>query len=149
MTTLLKLSGVGVPPYSARGLTQTLEPIEAAAQLRRTVNGALADLSYEPFRKYKSTISCQDQDPPGVDGIWPGEVVTVGCMAELSFPTAGSGPARQAVDDSEHTEGAFTFYRPILTMRVTGFSVSRDEYGAAVSWQLQLEEVCVVPFCLD
>ena len=48
---MLTLSGVGVPPYSARGLTQSLEPIDGAAQLRRTVNGALADLSYEPFRK--------------------------------------------------------------------------------------------------
>ena len=141
MSTLLTLVGVGVPPYSARGLTQTLEPIEASVQLRRTVNGALADLSYEPFRKYKSTISCQDQEPPAVDSIWPGQVVTVECVAELSFPTAGSGPARPAVVASERAEGAFTFYRPILSMRVTGFSVSRDEYGAAVSWQLQLEEV--------
>lgn len=141
MTTLLTLSGVGVPPYSARGLTQTLEPIEASVQLRRTVNGALADLSYEPFRKYKSTISCQDQEPPAVDGVWPGQMVTVECVAELCFVTAGGSPARVAVEDSERIDGAFTFYRPILTMRVTGFSVTRDEYGSAVSWQLQLEEV--------
>lgn len=139
--TLLTLSGVGIAPFSARGLTQTLEPIDASTQLKRTVNGALVDLSYEPFRKYKSTISCQDQEPPAIDGIWPGLEVEVGCVAELSFATGGSGPARPAVDASSRTDGAFTFYRPILTMRVTGFSVSRDEYGAAVSWQLQLEEV--------
>ena len=141
MSTLLTLVGVGVPPYSARGLTQTLEPIEASVQLRRTVNGALADLSYEPFRKYKSTISCQDQEPPAVDGVWPGQIVTVVCVAELCFVTAGGSPARLTAEDSERVEGAFTFYRPVLTMRVTGFSVSRDEYGAAVSWQLQLEEI--------
>ena len=29
--TLLVLTGIGIPDYSARGLTQTLEPIEAAA----------------------------------------------------------------------------------------------------------------------
>ena len=139
--TLLTLSGVGVPLYSARGLTQTLEPVDASAQLKRTVNGALVDLSYAPFRKYKSTISCQDHEPPAIDDVWPGQVVEVGCVAELSFSTTGSGPARPAVDDSERTEGAFTFYRPILSMRVTGFSVSRDEYGSAVSWQLHLEEV--------
>jgi hypothetical protein len=139
--TLLTLSGIGVPPYSARGLTQTLEPIDASAQLKRTVNGALVDLSYEPFRKYKSTISCQDQEPPAVDGVWPGQFVTVECVAELCFVTAGGSPAKLPVEGSERTAGAFTFYRPILTMRVTGFSVSRDEYGSAVSWQLQLEEV--------
>lgn len=138
--TVLTLGGIGVPPYSARGLTQSLEPIDSAAQLRRTVNGALADLSYEPFRKYKSTISGQDQEPPAVDGIWPGLLVDVGCVAELSYPTANGGPARTAVADSERVEGAFTFYRPVLSVRIVGFSVSRDEYGAAVSWQLQLEE---------
>ena len=55
---------------------------------RRTVNGALADLSYEPFRKYKSTISGQDQEPPAVDGVWPGPAVEVGCVAELCFMTS-------------------------------------------------------------
>jgi hypothetical protein len=141
MTTLLSLSGIGVPPYSARGLTQTLEPIEQATQLKRTVNGALVDLSAAPFRKYRSTIACQDQDPPAIDGVWPGQVVTVECVAELSFPTATGAPARPAVEDSERSEGAFSFYRPILVMRVTGFSVARDEYGAVTAWQLQLEEV--------
>jgi hypothetical protein len=138
--TLLVLSGIGVPDYSARGLTQTLEPIEAAAQLRRSINGDLLDLSYGPFRKYKSTISCQDQEPPAVDGVWPGRVITVDCVAEFSYPAGGS-PARPVVSGSARTEGAFVFYRPQLRMLVTGFSMSRDEYGAAVSWQLQLEEV--------
>jgi hypothetical protein len=141
MTTMLTLSGVGVPPYSARGLTQTLEPIEASVQLRRTVNGVLADLSDAPFRKYKSTISCQDQEPPALDGLWPGQIIVVECVAELSFVTVGGSPARLAVADSERVDGDFTVYRPILTMRATGFSVTRDEYGGAVSWQLQLEEV--------
>jgi hypothetical protein len=141
MSTLLTLAGLGVPPYSARGLTQTLEPIEASLQLRRTVNGALVDLSDAPFRKYKSTISCQDQEPPAVDGVWPGQVVTVECVAELCFVTGGGAPARLAVSGSERVDSEFTFYRPVLTMRVTGFSFTRDEYGAAVSWQLQLEEV--------
>ena len=139
--TVLTLSGIGVPPYSARGLTQTLEPIGSAAQLRRTVNGALVDLSDSAFRKYQSTISCQDQEPPAVDGVWPGKTVTVECVAELCFLTSGGAPARPVVAGSQRVEGEFTFYRPELTMLVTGFSVSRDEYGAAVSWQLQLEEV--------
>jgi len=141
VSTLLTLAGVGVPPYSARGLTQTLEPIEASVQLRRTVNGALVDLSDALFRKYRSTIACQDQEPPAVDGVWPGQIVTVECVAELCFVTAGGSPARLTVENSERNDGAFIFYRPILTMRVTGFSVTRDEYGSAVSWQLQLEEV--------
>jgi hypothetical protein len=67
-------------------------------------------------------------------------MVEVGCIAELCFLTSGGGPGRTAVAGSERVEGDFSFYRPVLTMRVVGFSVSRDEYGAAVSWQMQLEE---------
>ena len=128
-------------PYSARWLTQTLEPIEASAQLRRTVNGAPADLSYRLFRKYKTTISRQDQEPPGVEAVWPGQVVTVRCVTELCFPSATRSLARPAVTGSERTEGEFTFYPSVLSMMVTGFAVSGDEYAAAVSWQLQMEEI--------
>ena len=141
MESVLSLSGIGVPPYSARGATQTLEPIDQAAQLRRTVNGALVDLSRSEFRKYRSTISCSDQQPPAVDGLWPGQIVTVGCIAELSYLTSGGSPARMPVGGSVRTEGSYTFYRPSLSMRVVGFSQERDEFGAVVSWSLQLEEV--------
>jgi hypothetical protein len=137
--TLLVLAGIGIPAYSARGLRQQLEPIDGAANMRRTINGALNDLSVEQFRKYQSTISCTDQEPPAVDGVWPGRVVTVDCVQELSYP-AGGTPQRPVVAGSERTEGGFTFYRPQLTMLVTGFSVQRDEWGAAVQWQMDLEE---------
>jgi len=107
--------------------------------LRRTVNGGLKDLSFAQFRKYKLTISCRDQEPPAIDGVWPGRLVTVDCVAELSYPTGGS-PARPFVSGSSHTQGSFVFYRPQLQMLVTSFSVNRDEYGADVQWQMDLEE---------
>ena len=66
MSDMLTLSGIGVPPYSARGASQTLEPIQASQQLRRTINGELIDISRAEFRKYRSTISCVDQQPPAV-----------------------------------------------------------------------------------
>ena len=141
MSDVLTLSGIGVPPYAARGASQTLEPIEAARQLRRTINGDLIDLSRPEFRKYRSTISCADQQPPAVDGVWPGRVVTVGCISELSYRTSGGAPARPAVSGSTRTEGDYTLYRPSLTMRVVSFSQDTDEYGATVSWSLELEEV--------
>ena len=139
--TLLILSGVGVPRYSARGLTQSLEPIDAALQLRRSINGDLLDLTYAPFRKYKSTISCADFNPPSIDGIWPGHVVEVECVAELSYPESGGTPTRPAVYGSERTQNGYVFYRPILEMMVTAFSTETDEYGAIVSWSLELEEI--------
>ena len=66
MSDVLTLSGIGVPPYSARGASQTLEPIASSQQLRRTINGELIDISRAEFRKYRSTISCVDQQPPAV-----------------------------------------------------------------------------------
>lgn len=137
---MLVLSGIGVPSYSARGLTQTLQPIEAAGSQRRTVNGTLVDLSQAQFRKYRSTIRCSDQDAPALDGVWPGQVVTVNCAAELCCPSADS-PSKPVVSGSQRTEGSFIFYRPQLTMQVVGLTMEKDEYGAATSWTLELEEV--------
>ena len=138
--TLLVLTGIGIPAYSARGLTQTLQPIEAAGSQRRTVNGTLVDLSLSQFRKYRSTIRCSDMEAPALDGIWPGATVTVQCVAELCFPVGGT-PERIAVTGSVRTEGDFTFYRPRLVMQVIGHSIEKNEWGAVTGWTLETEEV--------
>lgn len=140
--TLLTISGGGVPPYAVRGLSQTLTPIDAAKQFRRTVNGELIDLSASQFRpKYKSTISCDDQQSPAFDGVNIGAILTIGCVAELSYLTSGGSPARPVVSGSSRVEGSYTFYRPSLTMMLVGKTQSTDEYGAAVSWTAEFEEV--------
>lgn len=139
--TLLSFSGIGVPPYSTRGATQTLDPIDIAANLRRTVNGVLKDISFDGFHKYKSSISCSDQRVPAVDGVWPGKQIVVDCVQELCYLTAGGTPSRTAVPGSSRVEGDYTFYRPRLTMLVTALTSSLDEYSATTSWQMTLEEV--------
>lgn len=139
-TTLLAISGINVPPYSSRGISQTLTPISSAANLRRSVNGALVDLSATQFRKYASTISCTDQQHPALNGVWPGLQVTVDCVTELSYLTSGGSADRTVVSGSSRTEGAYTFYRPRLTMRVLSYEVTTDEWGASVGWSLSLEE---------
>jgi hypothetical protein len=79
--TVLRMVAVGVPPYSARGVKQTLAHIDQAANLKRTVNGDLKDVSFTSFRKYKTTISASDQRPPNFDGRWPGLTVVVDCVS--------------------------------------------------------------------
>ena len=138
--TLLVISAMGVPPYSARGLTQTLEPIEQAAQLRRNVNGSLRDVSAAQFHKYRSVVSCTDQQSPALDNVMPGTQVTVDCVSELSYAAGGSA-SRTIVSGSQRSESGFVFYRPRLAMMVTNFTQQTDEYGAAVGWTLELEEV--------
>lgn len=137
--TVLRLLGIGVQPYSARGLKQSLTHLDQASQLKRTVNGGLKDISFEGFRKYKSTITGDDQTPPNFDAVWPGMPVTVDCISKLSYSFGGS-PGRPVVPGSEITEGAHVYYRPRLEMKVVTWTTEEDEYGAAISWSMDLEE---------
>src|SRR5678815_5858840 len=86
-STLLSFTGAGIPPYSARGLKQTMAPIDESKQLRRTINGSLKDLSVDQFHKYKSTITGDDQQPPAASGMWPGNIIVVDCIVELAYET--------------------------------------------------------------
>lgn len=141
-STWLTLSGIGVPPYSARGLQQTLTPINQSANIMRTWNGVLRDLTLPNFRKYVSSISGSDQNPPACDGVWQGKVVTVDCLAYLSYATGLVGaPFRPVVSGSSYTQDGFTFYRPQLVMMVVGFDQQEDEWAAGVQWSMDLEEV--------
>lgn len=149
--TILRLTGIGVPPYSARGLTQTLQPIDGATSQRRTVNGTLVNVSADQFQKYSSSISGSDIAPPAVDGAWPGKVLTVDCIPELAVLDPSStveattelemALGRTAVPGSIRRDGGFIYYRPRLTLMVTGYNLSADEWAAGVSWTLNLEEV--------
>ena len=137
-TTLL-LTGLGVTPYSARGLTERLEPV-GAGELRRTVNGTLIDVTDTVFRKYTLSISANDQEPPAFDTAWRGLQVTVDLVGRLAYATGGS-PGRTIVPGSSVVVGGFTTYRPRLIMLVLAWTIERDEWGAMTSWSLDLEEV--------
>lgn len=134
----LVLSPIGIVPYSARGLHQTLEPIQQAGVFKRTVLGDLDNVASPVFQKYKSSISCEDLNPPGLNAVFPGFLITVDCIAELAYLTSGGSALRTPV--STRTEGVFTLYRPRLVMQVISWNINRDEWGVTVSWQLDLEE---------
>jgi hypothetical protein len=140
--TLLVLSSSvgGVPLYSARGLSQTLDPIKAVAAPRRTVNGLMVDLAVDKFKKYETVVSCTDVEAPALDGVFQGMEVTVDCVSELVYRTVGGAPTRTVVPGSTRVVGAFTIYRPRLDMMVTGVQQSINEYGRHVKWQLTMEE---------
>jgi hypothetical protein len=133
----------GVPLYSARGLKGklSLSGGVGGSNLRRTVNGTLLDLNPPQMRKYVLGISGDDQEPPAFDGLWPGMEVLVDSNVELAFLTAGGSAGRTMVPGSERFDGDFTYYCMRLSMLVVEFEVERDEWGAAVSWSLTLEEV--------
>lgn len=132
-----------IPLYAARGISQTLEPIDQAKSQRRTVNGELVDLSLSRFHQYKSRISCSDQRPPALDGIFPGATFLVKCAYRLAYPTIGGMPSRDEVSGSSFTEGDFTFYEPVLTMMVADHSGNFAEWEAGVEWWIEFNEVSV------
>ena len=137
--TILTLVGIGLPLYSARGLTQTLVPIEQSGAPRRTINGDLVETAGVQFRKYRSSITGSDQRPPAFDGIWAGTQIEVDCIVALAYPEYG--PAQRPVVTGSHfQESGYNFYRPRLQMTVIAFTLETDEWGAVVSWTLELEE---------
>lgn len=140
--TLLVISGLGGFQYQARGLTQTLNVIAQTKQQVRTINGNMKDISNPAFRKYASKITCTDVDAPPLDGLYPGNIVTVQCAISLCYESGNSGsPFRAAVAGSIYTNGHFTFYRPELEMMVMDVQHTFDEWKADNGWEIDLEEV--------
>lgn len=140
--TLLVISSFGNMLYQARGLTQTLTVIGAATQLERTINGTLIDISAAQFRKYISKIDVPSEvNAPPLDGIFPGMEVTVQCVVSFAYVTGRLGsPNRPVVSGSSWSEGAYSFYRPELTMLVRTVETHFDEWKNVVGWTLELEE---------
>jgi hypothetical protein len=142
--TLLVMSTIGVPLYSARGLTQTLTPVsEAKPTPRRTVNGELRWLGLSQMQKYESVISCTDQQAPRFDGIWPGQAVLVNCVCELAYITSGGSAGRTVVPGTtpRTTPDGYTYYYPQIAFMVTDYNQSMDEYAHDYQWQLSLREI--------
>src|SRR5690242_3783751 len=131
-TTVLVLSGIGVPEYSVRGtIKQTLEPISlitADDMIWYDVNGNLISTVPEQFLKYHSEISAEDVDPPAFDGLFPGQEITVDCIQELSFPL-GSAATRPIIPNSSRLVGNHQFYRPQLVMIVRSWNMQQSEYA--------------------
>jgi hypothetical protein len=140
-STLLALDVMALSAYASRKMSQTIEPIDQAADLRRTVNGELVNFGDDVFQKYRTTVSGADHRPPSIDGIWPGVEITLHCVAELSFLTSGGTAQRYAVAESMREEGDLTFYRPVLDVMVTAFTTSFDEWSAEWSWSITFEEI--------
>lgn len=141
---LLSFVELPIPPYSLRGISQTLTPIGQASNLRRTINGTLLDKASPDFQKYISSIRCTDQQSPGLDGVWPGRLLTMHAAIELAFEGSTDQTdsfARPPVPNSIREESGFTFYRPILIVRIVSYDTEFAEYEGQLAWELQVEEV--------
>ena len=164
METDLILSKGGLPPFSARGCTQTLSSVNLGA-FHRTITNKLVYLG-KPEKKFKSTIKCQDLFSLATDDLFPGVILEVGCIQRLwqkiagsvcaleRFPRDGSllvmNEDQSPMEDYDlngqtlhfkKSEKGFVSYKPLLTMQVKSYILTTDEWGLKGEWHLDLEEV--------
>jgi hypothetical protein len=141
---VLVVSGInGQPMMSSYNASQDMGYIEAAKNNERDLNGNLIDLSRPEMQKYTTKISTNDvMFNIGMDGIWPGQQVTIDCIAQFVY-AVGSSPSRPVVPGSDYVtpDGQFHSYAPRLTMLIDDFSIKYDEWGARVGWTLSASEV--------
>lgn len=165
--TILKLGDIEFPVGSARGISQTIQPIDNG-DVRRTVNGTLLDLTRIQNRKFESQIRLQDQATPTFIGFFKGSILVVESIVpfrELVNPASTTQtiirtPVTGSVTGIESVSGLvvdpisvvgedITFantvnlikYRPVLTMMILAITLDADEYAATEGWVIDLEEV--------
>jgi len=153
--TLLVISTMGVPLYSARNLTIDITPIEQAKRIRRTVNMEARSSSIPAAQLYDIEIKCPgdvNSAPPAIDGNWPGAVFDIDVpYTVMAYKTATGTPGRTVVSGSSVVDiyagiaGSFTRYRPRLTCMFVDFSMTAAEYQAGVEWSLKFTEQRIVP----
>lgn len=147
-TQLVLSTPMGVPLYSARGLSQTWTLVEEAkTKPRYTVNGELRYTGNPAIKRYESVITCKDQDAPAFGGIFTDTIVIVDCANEMACPTAlfgalttGWPSSRNIIESSIRTSGSHTYYRIRAEMMVVDWNTGFDEYPHDYQWQLTLRE---------
>lgn len=132
---------VHFPAGAARGIRHEFGMVGDGATLYRDTLDRLR--AVERFRKYTLRLSCSDQAPPTLGGLWVGMPLRVHCAQELW--TVGS-PERTARVGSTRTETTpagetVTAYKPVLDVRVVDWSDGWDEWAAGTTWSIDLEEI--------
>lgn len=91
------------PPGSARGIQSSVEQVYGG-DLRRTVNGALVDLTRPQLRKYRLSLTATGQALPDLRGLWRGQLVTVAAPVVWTA-YAAPGAASIALERPARAEG--------------------------------------------
>lgn len=116
--TSLVITGVSIPTYAGLGLVEDIGVIDQAKQIKRTINGALIDLSDSNFRKRTYRISANEAiDFPDFSALWPGAAVTITTISEFDGDTL------------------------TINGRVMDWETSFDEWEKRYDWSLDVEEV--------
>ena len=138
--TILTITGMGIAPYSARGLSQQITPIVNPGNMTRSINGRAQSWNMSQFEKYETTITCEDMRPPPFDNRWQGQEFTMECAARITRHMYEL-PGREVVEGSEIEEGDYISYRMVLEVMLDSFDWTEDEWGARVGWKMKFVEL--------
>lgn len=166
---LLRLGDHPMYKRTGRGVTQTLEMIEAG-EIADALDGHSVFLGMDDYpQKFTSTISCDDWFPPQLDQLRRAQIIRVECVNVLgrtglalpgefqrrhvpgsivhmdnrSIALPGDGEGGYIGPNGEvhgPAQVAWTKYRPMIDFRVVSWSITTDEWGAKTSWTLNLRE---------
>lgn len=160
---------VHFPLGSARGIQCAIAPI-SIGELRRTVNGALVDLTRAALRKYTITLSADGQALPALDGLWRGMRCTVApplywtaqapagatelaldrpaadvrafdAVTLEALPAPTISADRRTLSFTALTRPAYVEYQPVFEALLSSRSDSGNEWDATATWSLEFEEV--------
>lgn len=117
--TELVISRAGFPPFSARGVIQTLEPL-LCGEMRRTIDGRLVYTGLEGHKKYRSMVRCEDKTALSLGNIWRGSEVGVACLSTLIQEISGD------------KEACIPLLRPAVPGSVIVYDEQQNVYGSVL-----------------
>lgn len=126
MWSLLEITGIEVGDFASRSIVMSLEPIAQAVRQRRTINGALKDVSRAAFFKYRVSISCTDHESPVLYSVAPGTAIGIRCVEQLGTNSTDTDGVQQQLE---------------LSCLVESWRVTRDEREADTGWELTANEI--------
>lgn len=159
--TAFAIQGVGVIPFSARGLDIEVQKI-ANGKIVYDVWGVAHSTARAEFDLFEVKVSCEDIWPPGFVALRKGQLLTVQLDSCFIEPLNGNGPqggnvqSRPATGDGVQlmdVNGAtvtpvdgvaagavWQRYAPVLNVMLLDWSFKHNEHGAVTSWSLHLME---------
>lgn len=156
-----------LPFGSARGCSQKLESI-TDPKLYRTIQGQYISFQQQGYEKYMSVLTCQDEYPAALNGLYTGQAITIECLVDLVTAQGKKGDTitldRGAVTQSLRlfrpngqktalkddllqnqtlvlSDDGHVAYRPILHMIIQKIEQSFSEWENKTTWVIKSVEI--------
>lgn len=138
------MSGIsGHPWMTFQNLVTTIQPIEESARMVRSWNATLHNLAAPEFRQRRITVSSTDDMlPPALDGLFPGQKLTI--TPDMYFMGGGTQFDRAGNRVREGMTPVAPVYsygrKSFRVMVKEPFTLTESARDKRISWTLTCEE---------